>query len=242
MRVLMVSDNGFQFLNGAMPAMERRGVVFHRLGTTDLGRPAGESSKPARPSHLSRYLIGSRQIGAFRRVVDSFAPDLIHVMGGRPNVIVTLLAARAYPGIPVVYERISAGGVNILSPIDQWMFRGDRIAKIVVPTRSLLNHWMGNRQLRKLARPERCDVLNYAIDVPPLMSDEERRAARKSLGLDDDAFVIGTVANLRKWKNIEFAAQVVSSLKTDRPVCFGSASRAATTRTCRRSDRPAAGG
>lgn len=214
MRVLLISRDGFQYLQAVLPALAAKGVEVEGVSLDAL------RARPPRwwPIRYEKLYFGSGGRQALRARIAAFAPDLIHATGIRPVLLNTLLAARDFPKVAIVHERISAGGMNPLHPIDPFLFGSRRIDRIVFPSHATLNNWMGHRYTRRLAKPERCEVLHYAFDLPPPTSPAERRAMRLRLGLDPDAFVIGTVCYIRPWKFVEFAAEVVASLTTERPV------------------------
>jgi glycosyltransferase involved in cell wall biosynthesis len=221
---MLVSDEGFQYLAAVMPAMRAKGVEYASIATNEFTKAV----PGAIPRRFAKYYFDGGALRAFRAQIAAFAPDVIHAMGVRSVLMKTLAATRAFPAVAIVHERISAGGMNPLNPVDPMLFGSSRIDRIVMPSRAMLNNWMGNSYTRKLARPERCEVLHYAFDLPPPTTREERRALRGRLGLDPDAFIIGTVCYIRPWKNVEFAAEVVTSLDTVRPVFLavvGGASR-----------------
>ena len=69
-------------------------------------------------------------------------------------------------------------------------------------------------------RAERCETAPYAVVPPPLATPHERSRIRAALGLDDAAFVVGTVCAIRPVKNLAFAARAVAAMRTARPVGF----------------------
>lgn len=214
MRVLLISESGFQYLAAVLPALEARGVTF---GTASLREMRG-----AIPAYLPRSLrstwMSRAGAAALKARLAKFAPDLVHATGVRPVLFHALAALRDFPAVALVHERISAGGMNPLHPVDPFLFRHRRLDRIVMPSKAMLNNWMGNGYTRWLAPPERCEVLHYAFDLPPPLASAERAALRARLGLDPDALVIGTVCYIRPWKFVEFAAAVVAALRTERPV------------------------
>jgi glycosyltransferase involved in cell wall biosynthesis len=68
-------------------------------------------------------------------------------------------------------------------------------------------------------------VIPNGVAVPPLPSDEDRRAARESLGVGDDELVVGNVANLRREKAhdvlLRSFSQVVARVPNARLVIVG---------------------
>jgi glycosyltransferase involved in cell wall biosynthesis len=219
MRVLLVSNTGFQYLASVIPAMERNGVAFRNVSTDDL-RVHQKRFVDTSVRAIKVYYFDRAYLQAFRQILKDFAPDLVHITGLRSTLLKTLAALRAFPDIPLVYERISAGGVNFFNPAEWMMFRHKRVKRIVMPSQAMLNNWMGHPLLRRMTGPGRCEVLHYAVDLPPPTDAEGRRAIRRSLGLEENAFIVGSVCIVRPWKNVEFVADVVSSIKSDAPIYF----------------------
>jgi glycosyltransferase involved in cell wall biosynthesis len=219
MRVLLVSDTGYQYFLPAIAPMEARGAKFLRLATEDLKahqkRLASVKAKVVR-----KYYFDQAVLAAFHKTIEEFSPDIVHVTGLRSALIMTLAALRRFPHISLVYERISIGGVNPLSPLDWALFSHRRIGRIVVPSLAVLNNWMGNPLLRRIMRPESCEVLPYPFELPAPVDAAGRRALRRSLGLDENAFIVGTTCHIRPVKNVEFVADIVSSIDTNVPLYF----------------------
>ncbi|MCC0039332.1 MAG: glycosyltransferase family 4 protein [Brucellaceae bacterium] len=216
MRVLFASATEFQYLGAVLPALEQRGYAFRKVGLDTL---CGDGPRFL-PASMRRYYHDRRMLQPYRDVIEEFRPDIVHVMGLRSYLLKTLAVLKDYPGIGLIYERISAGGINILSPLDPLLFRSDRIDRMVMPSKAMLNNWMGSAYTRLIARRERCEPLHYAFPLPQPLSAEARRTLRLELGLDPDAFIVGTVCHIRPWKAVEFVAEAVSSIATDRRLQF----------------------
>ncbi len=219
MRILYVSRSGTQFLAAVLPALASKDAVYRLLSTDELDVHR-KSLKWLDSRIVRRYHADASYLAAFRQAVDDFKPDLVHVTGIRGVLIRTLLALRAFPQLPIVHERVSAGGMNVLSPLDWVLFRHRRITRLVMPSHAMLNNWMGGAMLRRMIRPERCEVLHYAIGSVPELDHDGRKALRRSLGLDEDAFIVGTACHIRPWKNLDFTADVVASIETKAPLYF----------------------
>ena len=131
-----------------------------------------------------------------------------------------LIACRTFPTPPIVCERGAVGGLNVLIPLNWALFRHPRLAAIIVPSRAVINAWAARPLLRRLMRAERCETAPYAVVPPPLAAPDERSRIRAMLGLDDAAFVVGTVCAIRPIKNLAFAARAVASMRSARPVAF----------------------
>lgn len=212
---MLISGQGFQYLAAVIPAMEKLGAVYKNLPIDPL------TSKPPRwlPRKLGRYYFDTRSVAAFRAEIDAFRPDLVHVTGTRGFLLKTMKALRPYDSIALVYERISTGGINVFSPFDPYLFAHDRIDRFVVPSKATINNWMGGRYTRAIVRRDRFEPVHYAFNLPEPTSADEKRAMREKLGLDPDAFIVGSVAYVRPWKNVEFvAAAVRGSSVGGRPV------------------------
>lgn len=215
-RVLFTSGTAFQYLDAVLPALERLDYQFSKAALdTICGPPPRGLPRAAR-----RYYFDRRMMRRYRDAIEAFCPDVIHVMGLRAHLIKTLAAIRPYRTVGLVYERISAGGINPLSPLDPILFRSNRIDRMIMPSKAMLNNWMGGRYTRWIARRERCETLHYAFALPEPIGADERKALRVRLGLDPDAFIVGTACLVRPWKAVDFAAEVVASIDTNRPLIF----------------------
>jgi glycosyltransferase involved in cell wall biosynthesis len=219
MRILLVSNSGFQYLAPVIPSMEDKGAKFYNLATDDL-KVHQKSLAQVKLKVVRQYYFDRSYTAAFRKVIEDFSPDVIHVTGVRSTLLKTLAAVRPFPEIAVVHERISIGGINVLSPLDWALFGHRRITRIVMPSHAMLNQLMGHPVLRRLIKPEICEVLHYGIDLPAPVDAAQRRALRRSLGLDENAFIVGTVCYIRPLKNVEFVAGVVASIASKDPVYF----------------------
>ncbi len=214
MRIMLVSGGGFQYLAGVIPAMERLGAVYKNLSLDPLTQPAPNWV----PRAFRRYYVDEKSLAAYRAEIEAFRPDVVHVTGLRHFLIRMIKALKPYPSIALAYERISTGGISVLSPLDPYLFNHPRLDRFVVPSKATINNWMGGRYTRGLVRRDRIEPMHYAFELPAPTSAEEKRALRERLGLDPDAFIVGTVAYVRPWKNVEFTAEAVRGAKTDRPI------------------------
>lgn len=214
MRIMLVSSAGYQYLAPVIPAMERLGATFENIGLDPLLGPPPKWV----PRAVRRYYFDKASIARYRERIEAFRPDLIHVTGIRHLLMKTIVALRPHDSVALVYERISTGGLNVLNPIDPILFKHPRIDRFVVPAKATINNWMGGRYSRGLVRRDRMEPLHYALHVPPPTSPEEKRAMRMRLGLDPDAFVVGTVAYVRPIKQVELAAEAVRTARADRPL------------------------
>lgn len=219
MRVLFVSNSGFQYLASVIPALNRQGVEHQLLSLEDL-REKQRHFRRTKSRWLKKYYFDSAFTAAFRAALDAFNPDVMHVTGLRSTLIKSLVACRTHPDMAIVHERISAGGMNVASPLDWMLFNHRRIDRIVMPSHAMLNNWVGNPFLRAYMPHGRYEVLHYAFDLPPLPSAQEKQALRAALGLPADAFIVGTVCYVRPWKYVEFVAQAVAAIRSDREICF----------------------
>ena len=128
----------------------------------------------------------------------AFAPDIVHVSGARQDLMVALIASRTFPKAPIVCERGAVGGLSAFSPVDWVMFRhpapGRRSSCPRAPSSTL---GRARPLLRRLTRAERCETAPYAVIPPPLAPPGERSRLRAMLGLEEAAFVVGTVCAIR---------------------------------------------
>ena len=212
MRVLFVSS-------GSSPAVLAH-AALQTLGCSvewlDLSLACSGQKLGAWARHWPRPGV----VAALSARLAAFTPDIIHVSGGRQDLMAALIACRTFPKAPIVCERGAVGGLNGLSPLDWAMFRHPRLAAIIVPSRAVINAWAARPLLRRLMRAERCETAPYAVIPPPLAAPDERSRLRAMLGLEEAAFVVGTVCAIRPIKNLAFAARAVASMRSARPVAF----------------------
>jgi len=216
MRVMLISNTGFQYLAAVIPAMEKLGVVCKTVSASSFGRAIPDYF----PSQFRRYYFDRKTILDLRDAIAAFRPDVVHVTGIRSVLLKVLVAMRPFETVAMVHERIAAAGMNVFSPLDPFLFRTRRIDRLIMPSRAMLNNWMGSHYLRWLAPPRRNEVLHYAFNLPAPTSAEQKRVLQRELGLNPDAFIIGSVCNIRPWKAVAFVAEIVASLDTARPVIF----------------------
>lgn len=168
---------------------------------------------------IRRYLSQATAVAALRSRIESFCPDIIvfNDENSRSGLIAILRANRI--SRPIVWFRGAIGGYNALSPIDRYLLRHKNLARLVVRSYAMLNNWAGSPQLRHLLDFSRIDCCPHLVVPTPADKDEIRNLRRK-WGIADDDLVIGSIANARPIKNIEFAARVVSQLRRDRRIHF----------------------
>ena len=212
MRVLFVSS-------GASPAVLAH-AALRALGCSVEWLDFSVACGGQKLGGWARHWPRPGAVAALRARLAAFTPDIVHVSGARQDLMAALIACRTFPKAPIVCERGAVGGLSALSSLDWAMFRHRRLAAIIVPSRAVINAWAARPLLRRLMRAERCEMAPHAVIPPPLAAPAERSRIRAMLGLDDGAFVVGTVCAIRPIKNFGFAARAVASMRSARPVAF----------------------
>lgn len=212
MRVLLVSEEGQSHEAPLLQAATAKGVVFHRVALAPLRKAGGSSMART----IRRYLPGATLTRPIAEAVADFKPDLIHVDLRRAVALAVVKAMRGRTDIPIVMDHGAVGGLNALNPFDWQTYFNRRIAKIVLPARATVNHWLGSPLLSRCISAKRCAVVPLFVQPLPEAVDEAGRAAlREKYGFGPDVFVIGTVCNIRPIKNLPFIAAIVRELGKD---------------------------
>jgi glycosyltransferase involved in cell wall biosynthesis len=207
-RILTITSSSWRAYNPAQLVLESSGFVFEHLFLEDL-----------RSGTRGRF--GSRKLAVYtskepvmriRETVDRFRPDIIHLSPGRASTLSTLRAMAGNRKTPILLEHGAIDGLNILNPIDHATFFNRRIAKLIVPTRAVVNSWLRRPGFQRLIGPDRCAVLPIPVEVPEPISQERKLAIRRELGLPESGFIVGTVCTVRAIKNLPFVAKVISKM------------------------------
>jgi len=153
-------------------------------------------------------------IRSFQALVEAHKPDLVHMSGNRREVIHSMIAMMRYPHIPILLERGAVFGLNILSPLDWICYFGRRQQALLCMSESMrayfAQHWLLGRWLPH----RRLEVLYLALTPPPA-DTLGREEARAVLGIAADAFVVGTICNIRPTKNLGVVAEAVRLARAD---------------------------
>lgn len=185
------------------------GVSFHSVSIQEL---RGVRRRNPVAEKLHRYLPSAAMVRSIRKTVEEVSPDIIHIGLGRTVALPVMLALRGTPKIPVVFAHGAIEGLNLLSPFDWMTYFNRRITRLLLPSKALVNNWMGRRVFRRAIDPGRCHVHPHVIALPPALGDAERAALRATYGFGADEIVIGTVCSVRPIKNLAFVADVVRRL------------------------------
>ena len=200
------------------PGPQPRRPVFEALG--DLGASVTSAECVLAARGPLRYVASGAEISRNRhRIVDT-GPDIIVFDDENDRAgLMAILRANAAPAKPVIWFRGAVIGYNALSPIDRHLLRHKDLARLVVRSRAMINHWVGSLEMRALLRYGRIECCPHAVDIDPAGPDE-LAAKRAEWGIGPDEIVIGTIANARPIKNVAFAAEAVAGLSSDRPIRF----------------------
>ncbi|QDZ01732.1 glycosyltransferase family 4 protein [Nitratireductor mangrovi] len=206
MHILIVSEDNWLLYDDAFRELEARGHVVRRL-TLAEHRPRAK-----RLRKIARYLPGKALLDLLRREIGAFQPDIIQVTASRATALAVRLALRGNPRPAMLFERGAIGGLGLTNPIDWLTHFSARVDAVVIPSYAMLNNWVGRPLLRRVLPPARCEVLHHPVPMPANPSAEDRVALRERLGLPADAFIVGTVCNVRPIKNLVFLARAVRAV------------------------------
>src|SRR4051812_39311845 len=150
-------------------------------------------------------------IHAFRALVETHKPAVVHIGAERRHVVHTILAMRRFPAIPVLVDRGANRGLSVLNPADWIGFFTRRNQAIVCVAESMKAHFAADPTVGWLLPLNRLEVLPLCTQ-PDIDSELSREQARAELGIPSDAFVVGSVCQIRPVKNLGVAAEAVARL------------------------------
>ncbi len=200
-----------------LPLVEKKHEITNVVLRKNIEDPVyGENNKIELPFRGTKgdKLIDFSFIRMLRDIVVKSQPALIHIGPTRRVIVHAMLALRSFPEIPVFVERGANGGLNALNPSDWLCFFGRRRQSIVCRSHALKANLAQKKVIGRWLPPKRLEVLHHTITATQYLSREESRA---DLGLEDDAFVVGTVCNVRAYKNLSTVSKAVSMLQDDYP-------------------------
>ena len=150
----------------------------------------------------------SQDVKALQALIRRVKPDLVHTHGALSGRIA---AKRCH--VPVVYSRHSAFPVpaKLKYPPGRWVNKllnehyADHIIAVSPATRDNLTE--GGISLKKITV-----VMNGVAPVSPI-SDEEKAALRRSLGLGKDVFTFGILARIEDYKGHLYLVYAAKLLK-----------------------------
>ena len=179
--------------------------------------PRGSLLKPLlEEAHVTVYEVdgmadcsyASQDVKALQALIRRVKPDLVHTHGALSGRIA---AKRCH--VPVVYSRHSAFPVpaKLKYPPGRWVNKllnehyADHIIAVSPATRDNLTE--GGISPKKITV-----VMNGVAPVSPI-SDEEKAALRRSLGLEPDVFTFGILARIEDYKGHLYLVYAAKLLK-----------------------------
>ena len=192
-----------------------RGFDVATICLTRPGRIAKEIAAGTSPFWLVTGEPGPRDPGSFLRLLRllrSLRPDIAHTF---------LLVASLYGRLAAI-----AAGVPIVIATEANMYSRKSLRHVWMErilARSTYRVIASSRAVQSFASaqmcipPERMPVLYNAVDVAPLAQAPVRDVARRELGLQGDAAVIGSVARLTEQKGHRFLLDALPALAEQFP-------------------------
>lgn len=206
-RILFISRRNLAPPEGLMRLLAGRGTTVDAI---HIDLPKGR---------IRRYLPPYPAISALRSSIECFDPDII--VFNDENSRAGLLAIMRANSLsrPIIWFRGAIGGYNAFSPIDRFLLRHKDLARLIVRSYAMINNWAGSLLLTHLLNFSRIDCCPHHIEANPA-STSEIQALRSKWGIAEGDLVIGSIANARPIKNIEFAARAASAVKHHQRVHF----------------------
>ena len=208
MRVLVIGTTVDKPEAHILQGLMARGVHIHFLGTP---LPEHEALLRASGASITHHHFAHRfdlkGIKLIRSIVRDDAIDLIYALSNR-GLSCTVLGLFNRT-IPLATYRGTVGHLSWLDPSSWLTFLNPKVKKILCVSEAVADY------LREIKLPEERivtiykghDIEWYRSTPPP----------RESLGLPDDAFVVGCTAMMRPVKGVDILLHAVSSLLTELP-------------------------
>jgi glycosyltransferase involved in cell wall biosynthesis len=208
MRVLVIGTTVDKPEAHILQGLMARGVHIHFLGTP---LPEHEALLRASGASITHHHFAHRfdlkGIKLIRSIVRDDATDLIYALSNR-GLSCTVLGLFNRT-IPLATYRGTVGHLSWLDPSSWLTFLNPKVKKILCVSEAVADY------LREIKLPEERivtiykghDIEWYRSTPPP----------RESLGLPDDAFVVGCTAMMRPVKGVDILLHAVSSLLTELP-------------------------
>ncbi|MEO5928012.1 MAG: glycosyltransferase family 4 protein [Patescibacteria group bacterium] len=200
---------------------EGHSVIVAAGGEGELGSRCTQDGIHFEPlTTMRRELSPLHDLAAIheiRTIIKDFKPDIVHLNSSKMGVVGSIAASLDH--IPLVIYRI--GGWSFLEDIptwkkslylwsEKWTARNKDIVVTVHPGDE------AEAKGRRILPKERLTTISNGIDLSALDTRVKNRAdARRALGLADDAFVIGTLANFYPPKNIPWYLDAIAPLLRD---------------------------
>ena len=159
--------------------------------------------------------LDPRRVGALRRTIAAWRPDLVHIHLPRSGFF-GRLACRSYPDLPVVYTEhniweMYSRGTRLMN---RWTYARNDL--VIAVSEAVRRSTLAHVPARVLRRP--VVVIPNAVDVCRLEREcLERAEARRLLGLPQDGMVIGNIGNLFGRKGHRFLLEAASALQARHP-------------------------
>ena len=208
MRVLVIGTTVDKPEAHILQGLMARGVHVHFMGTPI---PEHEAILKASGASITRHNFPHRfdvkGISLIRTIVRNDKIDLVYALSNR-GLSCTVLGL-INQKIPIATYRGTVGHLSWFDPSSWLTFLNPKIKKILCVSDAVAQY------LREIKLPEERIVTIYkGHDIEWYRSTPPPRA---SLGLPDDAFVVGCTAMMRPVKGVDVLIQGVASLLTELP-------------------------
>lgn len=185
-----------------------RGVYIHFLGTPLPEHQALIEGAGASVTHHNfAHRFDLKGISLIRKIVREDAIDLIYALSNR-GLSCTVLGLMTSP-IPIATYRGTVGHLSWLDPSAWLTFLNPKVKKILCVSEAVAQYLrdIKVREDKIVTIYKGHDIAWYKSTPPP----------RSSLGLPDDAFVVGCTAMMRPVKGVDILIEAVSSLLQELP-------------------------
>ena len=208
MRVLVIGTTVDKPEAHILQGLMVRGVHIHFLGTPIPEHAAMLTAGGASITHHHfAHRFDRKGISLIRKITHEDRIDLIYALSNR-GLSCTVLGLMNH-NIPIATYRGTVGHLSWLDPSSWLTFLNPKVKKIVCVSEAVAQY------LREIKLPEERIVTIYkGHDIEWYRSTPPPRS---SVGLPDDAFVVGCTAMMRPVKGVDVLIQAVASLLNELP-------------------------
>ena len=208
MRILVIGTTVDKPEAHILQGLQRRGVSVHFMGTP---LPEHQELLEKEGITITPYAFSNRfdlkGIRLIRSVVRDFNIDLVYALSNR-GLSCSILGLIGNP-VPIVTYRGTVGHLSWFDPSSWLTFLNPRVKKILCVSQAVASYLrdIGVKDEKIMTVYKGHDVSWYQSTPPP----------RASLGIPDDAFVVGCTAVMRPVKGVDVLIEAVRSLLSELP-------------------------
>lgn len=198
-----------------------------RSALARLTGPADEAEAPGAAPPAPTFTLGPPQapatVARLARLIRELAPDVVHCHGSRAALAAGLAAGWPPPAggvrVPLIQTVHGVSAPN--TPWKQALVRAaERRLAAGISAHIAVSRWVAAGVIRDWGVPaDRVHVIPNGVDAARFAVLPDARAARRSLGLDADAPVVGMAGRLAREKGPDVFLRAARLVHLRRPEC-----------------------